>query len=144
MKEYKISLQGKDFDVIIKELKANQAVVEVNGTEYAVGIENKRPAAIEPLKVKPVHKSAAPAAPQRPVATAASGDDAVVSPLPGVIMKINVSEGDTVKTGQTVVILEAMKMENEVRAHKDGKISEVCVKNGDSVIEGAALVKIGG
>lgn len=144
MKEYKISLQGKEFDVVIKELKINQALVEINGNEYAVGIESKRPNEIEPLKVKPVHRGAAPVAPQKPAAAAAGGEDAVVSPLPGVIMKVSVNEGDTVKTGQTVVILEAMKMENEVRAHKDGKITEVLVKNGDSVIEGAALVKIGG
>lgn len=144
MKEYKISLQGKEFDVVIKELNVNQAVVEINGNEYSVGIKNKRPNEIEPLKIKPVHKGAIPAAQQKPAASAVGGEDAVVSPLPGIIMKINVNEGDTVKTGQTLVILEAMKMENEVRAHKDGKITEVLVKNGDSVNEGAALVKIGG
>ena len=143
MKEYKISLQGKEFDVVIKNLKINQAVVEINGSEYTVGIESKRPNEIESLKVKPIHKGSAQAAPQKPAATT-GGEDAVTSPLPGVIMKVNVSEGDTVKTGQTVVILEAMKMENEVRAHKDGKITEILVKNGDSVNEGAALVKIGG
>jgi len=144
MKEYKISLQGKEFDVIVKELQVNQAVVEVNGTEYTVGIENKRPAEVEPLKVRPVQKAATPASVPKPAGPAAGGEDAVVSPLPGVIMKVAVAEGDTVKTGQTMVILEAMKMENEVRAHKDGKITEVLVKNGDSVTEGASLVKIGG
>ena len=144
MKEYKISLQGKEFDVLIKELKTDQALVEINGNEYTVDIESKRPNEIEPLKVKPVHKGFAPVAPQKPVAAAAGGEDAVVSPLPGVIMKVNVKKGDTVKTGQTVVILEAMKMENEVRANKGGRITEILVKESDSVIEGAVLVKIGG
>ena len=64
------------------------------------------------------------------------------SPLPGVILDIKIKEGDTVKKGQTVIILEAMKMENNINAHKDGKVVEIKVKQGDSVLEGTDLVII--
>ena len=64
------------------------------------------------------------------------------SPLPGVILDIKIKEGDTVKKCQTVIILEAMKMENNINAHKDGKVVEIKVKQGDSVLEGTDLVII--
>ena len=78
----------------------------------------------------------------RPVGGTTGKKDGVKSPLPGVILDIRVKEGDTVKKGQTVIILEAMKMENNINAHKDGKISEIKVKQGDSVLEGTDLVII--
>lgn len=64
------------------------------------------------------------------------------SPLPGVILDIKVKEGDTVKRGQTIIILEAMKMENNINANKDGKVAEIKVNKGDSVLEGTDLVII--
>ena len=67
---------------------------------------------------------------------------AVKSPLPGVILDIKVKEGDTVKRGQTIIILEAMKMENNINANKDGKVAEIKVNKGDSVLEGTDLVII--
>jgi biotin carboxyl carrier protein len=66
----------------------------------------------------------------------------VKSPLPGVILDIKVKEGDTVKRGQTIIILEAMKMENNINANKDGKVAEIKVNKGDSVLEGTDLVII--
>ena len=64
------------------------------------------------------------------------------STLPGVILDIKVKEGDTVKRGQTIIILEAMKMENNINANKDGKVAEIKVNKGDSVLEGTDLVII--
>ena len=64
------------------------------------------------------------------------------SPLPGVILDIKIKEGDTVKRGQTIIILEAMKMENNINANKDGKVAEIKVNKGDSVLEGTDLVII--
>ena len=67
---------------------------------------------------------------------------AVVSPLPGVVVDVKVAAGDAVKAGQTVAVLEAMKMENDILAECDGVVASVDVKNGDSVLEGAVLLTI--
>lgn len=67
---------------------------------------------------------------------------AVVSPLPGVVVDVKVAAGDVVKAGQTVAVLEAMKMENDILAECDGVVASVDVKNGDSVLEGAVLLTI--
>ena len=97
--------------------------------------------------VKPVARpvTTAPAAPTAPVvkpAAASSGKSGVKSPLPGVILDIKVNVGDTVKKGQVVIILEAMKMENNINADKDGKITAINVSKGESVLEGTDLVII--
>lgn len=67
---------------------------------------------------------------------------AVVSPLPGVVVEVKVAAGDVVKAGQTVAVLEAMKMENDILAECDGVVASVSVKDGDSVLEGAVLLTI--
>ena len=67
---------------------------------------------------------------------------AVVSPLPGVVVEVKVAAGDVVKAGQTVAVLEAMKMENDILAECDGMVASVSVKDGDSVLEGAVLLTI--
>lgn len=115
--------------------------MEVNGTAYKV----EMPEEVEAPKpvARPVARPAAPAAaPAARPAAASSGKSAVKSPLPGVILDIKVNVGDTVKRGQTVLILEAMKMENNINADKDGKIAAINVKAGESVLEGTDLVVI--
>ena len=120
MKEYKLTLKGEKYE----------------------GVESKSPVSVQPLEVKPVQT--APKIPPQPALKATGAGDAIVSPLPGVILDIKVAVGDQVKIGQTVMILEAMKMENEIKANIEGTVKEILVKKGDSVLEGAALVKIGG
>jgi biotin carboxyl carrier protein len=142
MKEYKLTLKGEKYEVKVKELQQDHVVVEVNGNEYVVGVESKSPVSVQPLEVKPVQT--APKIPPQPALKATGAGDAIVSPLPGVILDIKVAVGDQVKIGQTVMILEAMKMENEIKANIEGTVKEILVKKGDSVLEGAALVKIGG
>lgn len=140
MKEYKYKINGNLYNVVIGDIEDNIAHVEVNGTHYNVEMEKKAKAA--PVAVKPVARPAvkpAAAAPAKPAAAAKSG---VKSPLPGVILDIKVKEGDTVKKGQTVIILEAMKMENSINADKDGKITSILVSKGESVLEGTDLVII--
>ena len=137
MKEYKYTINGNEYKVTIGEIEGNIANVEVNGTAYKVEMEQKAEEA------KPVARPVA-----RPAVTPATrpatstGKSAVKSPLPGVILDIKVNVGDTVKRGQTVLILEAMKMENNINADKDGKITAVNVKAGESVLEGTDLVVI--
>ena len=145
MKEYVITIKEQPYHVVIKKLGTDTAVVEVNGREFEVEIERKIKRHLEPLEVKPVVKSApdseSPISSPSDSAVVPSG--AVVSPLPGLIIGVLVKEGQRVEAGQTVVKMEAMKMENEIKANKTGVVSKVFVKEGDAVLENAPLVKIG-
>lgn len=119
------------------------AEVEVNGTPYSVKME--KPAKKQMVTLKrpvqaPTTASGAPVV-SRPATSGAAG--AVKSPLPGVILSVDCKVGDTVKRGQKILVLEAMKMENNINADRDGKIVEIKVNKGDSVLEGADLVVIG-
>ncbi|MCC8199165.1 MAG: acetyl-CoA carboxylase biotin carboxyl carrier protein subunit [Tannerellaceae bacterium] len=141
MKEYKYTINGNNYVVTVNKVEDTIAEVEVNGTPYKVHMD--KPAKKQVVTVKrpaqaPTTATGAPVV-NRP-ASAAGG---VKSPLPGVILDVKCKVGDTVKRGQTVVILEAMKMENSINADRDGKIVEVKVNKGDSVLEGADLVIIG-
>jgi biotin carboxyl carrier protein len=144
MKEYKYKINGNLYNVVIGDIEENIAHVEVNGTHYTVEMEKKPKAAPAPKPVvRPAAKpAAAPAA--APVAKPAAGGakSGVKSPLPGVILDIKVNVGDAVKKGQTIIILEAMKMENSINADKDGKIAAINVSKGESVLEGTDLVII--
>ncbi|MBR5612010.1 MAG: biotin/lipoyl-binding protein [Bacteroidaceae bacterium] len=144
MKEYKYKINGNLYNVVIGDIEDNIAHVEVNGTHYTVEMEKKPKEAPAPKPVvRPAAKPAAPAAPATaPAAKPASGKSGVKSPLPGVILDIKVKEGDEVKKGQTVIILEAMKMENSINADKDGKVTAINVSKGESVLEGTDLVII--
>ena len=142
MKEYKYKINGNLYNVVIGDIEDNIAHVEVNGTHYTVEMEKKPKSA--PVAVKPVARPAAAAAAPAPVVkpAASAGKSGVKSPLPGVILDIKVKEGDEVKKGQTIIVLEAMKMENSINADKDGKIASILVSKGESVLEGTDLVII--
>ena len=142
MKDYKYIINGNEYNVTIGEIEGNIANVEVNGTAYKVEMPEKVEAP-KPV-VRPVARPAAApaAAPAARPAAGGSGKAAVKSPLPGVILDIKVNVGDTVKRGQTVLILEAMKMENNINADKDGKVTAINVKAGESVLEGTDLIVI--
>lgn len=143
MKEYKYKINGNLYKVAIGSIEDNIAHVEVNGTPYKVEMEKAPKAVVKPL-IRPLSISA-PAAPATPVvkpSAPSSGKSGVKSPLPGVILDIKVNVGDTVKKGQVIIILEAMKMENNINADKDGKIVSINVSKGDSVLEGTDLVII--
>ena len=142
MKEYKYTINGNKYEVVVGDINDNIATLTVNGEEYTVEME-KQP---EPEKKKPVVKAAAPAASSSDAPTAnkaaVNKANAVKAPLPGVITDILVAEGDEVKAGDTVVVLEAMKMANNLPAEKNGKVTAVCVKIGESVMEDDALIVI--
>ena len=146
MKEYKLKINGNDYAVTVNEVDGSMAEVEVNGTPFKVEFDKPVKKAAAPV-AKPVAKSAAPApaaAPvAKPAAPAGGAGTAVTSPLPGVILDVCVKEGDAVKRGQTVMVLEAMKMENAIEATADGTVTAIKVGKGDSVLEGAPLVIIG-
>ena len=145
MKEYKYKINGNFYNVVIGDIEDNIAHVEVNGTHYTVEMEKKPKAAAPAPKpvARPAAKPAAAAAPAAaPAAKPAAAKSGVKSPLPGVILDIKVKEGDEVKKGQTIIILEAMKMENSINADKDGKVTAINVSKGESVLEGTDLVII--
>ena len=140
MKEYKYTIDGNKYDVAINEVGETTAKVTVNGTEYTV--EWEKPVEEKPVvKVQPVAAKPAPATAATPAPAAAPvSGNAIKTPLPGVIIDVKVNVGDTVKKGDTVVVLEAMKMENNINADRDGKVVAIQVAKGDTVADGAALI----
>lgn len=141
MKEYKYKIKGVPYEVKINSVEENIAKVEVNGVEFEVELE-KPVAAPKPVVravAAPVKTIEAPKAAQEAVP---AGVTAIKAPLPGTVIDIKVAVGDTVKKGQTIVILEAMKMENNIDSERDGKIAAIKVNKGDSVMEGSVLVTI--
>lgn len=140
MKEYRYKINGNLYKVTVGDIEENHVRVEVNGTPYMVELEKKTSP-----KIKPVVRTAAttPAAPPAAAVTRPNvGGKGIKSPLPGVILEIKVKEGDTVKRGQTLLILEAMKMENDIKADRDGKVTSIKVSKGESILEGTDLIII--
>ena len=138
MKEYKYKINGNEYAVAINEVCDTTAKVTVNGAEYTVEwekpVEEKPVVKVQPVAAKP---TAAPAPAAQP---ATAGGHSIKTPLPGVIIDVKVNVGDTVAKGQTVVLLEAMKMENNINADRDGKVVAIQVAKGDTVADGAVLV----
>ena len=141
MKEYKYTIEGNKYDVAINEVNDTTAKVTVNGEEYTVEwekpVEEKPVVKVQPVAAKPT-AAKAPAA--QPAAAAAVSGHAIKTPLPGVIIDVKVNVGDTVAKGQTVVVLEAMKMENNINADREGKVTAIQVAKGDTVADGAVLI----
>ena len=155
MKEYKYKVNGVDYTVNINSVEGNMANVTVNGVSYNIEMEKPvaTPKATPAPKAAPAPAAAPKAAPApapapapkaAPAPAAApAGGKALKAPLPGVIKDIKVAVGDQVKEGQVVLILEAMKMENEINAECDGTITAISVNKDDSVLEGTVLLTIG-
>lgn len=143
MKTYKFKIGGNDYEVEIGKIEGKTADVTVNGVSYQVEMENAPAAPAAPVAAAP----AAPAVPSAQAAPAPAAQPAgegrsVTSPLPGVIIEVSVKEGQAVKAGQKVAVLEAMKMENEIAAPADGVVTSIRVSKGDSLQEGDEIMKI--
>ena len=128
--KYKVTLNGKTYEI---EVEAGKAMCLA---EYEAIAPSAAPVAA------PVAAPAAAPAPAAPAAPAATGAEKVNSPMPGNIIDIKVAAGDTVTNGQTLLILEAMKMENEIKAPCDGTVAGVHVAKGDTVDSGALLISL--
>ena len=131
--KYKVTLNGRTYEV---EVEAGKAMLLAEYEAIAPA-----PAAAAPAAAPAAPAAAAPAAPAAPVVTGAG--EAVNAPMPGNILKVNVANGQAVKAGTVLVVLEAMKMENEIMAPKDGTVTQVLVSKGSTVDTGAPLVVIG-
>jgi biotin carboxyl carrier protein len=146
MKKFKFTINGNEYAADVMSIEENTAEVAINGVSYTVEIDQKvqtvktpklvRTPAIPSTDSHPsVSKTSSPSAPK--------GTGSIKSPLPGVILDIYVREGDTVKIGQKLIMLEAMKMENNINADKEGRVASIKVSKGDSVMEGDILIVIG-
>jgi biotin carboxyl carrier protein len=159
MKQYSFKINGKEYNVAIGEAEGKMLSVNVNGADYQVelegdtlapsglGMTNGNVGMTTSVPVMPSAASASPApkdAPAAPAPKAAAGaGTAIKSPLPGIIISVDVKEGQAVKRGQKVAVVEAMKMENDILAECDGTVTAIHARKGDSVLEGADIVTIG-
>jgi len=149
MNKYQYKVQGVDYDVEIEEVEGNVAKVVVNGIHFDV--ELKQPinptSSLKKVRVeapKPVARPAAPVAPAPAAPPVAAGAGSPIkSPLPGTVTDLKVNVGDTVKQGDVVLVLEAMKMQNNIESEYDGTVTSITVKQGETVMEGAVLLTIG-
>ena len=138
MKKFKFTIRGNEYEVHINSFEDNIAEVDVNGSIYQVELAEEIKTTKTP---KLVRSQPAPTVVTKPQPIA--GLSKVEAPLPGTIFKLKVKEGDTVKKGQVIIILEAMKMENNILAEIDGVISKLNVVEGASVLQGDLLAEIG-
>ena len=163
MKTYKYKVQGVDYEVEIAEVEGKIAKVNVNGIPFEIEMQKpinaakhpalaatKRATSAAPVAAaaaqpaQPAQPAAKPqaAAPAAPAAAVGAGTP-VKAPLPGTINTINVKVGDKVNVGDIVIILEAMKMQNNIEAEQAGTVTSITVNVGDSVMEGAVMLTIG-
>ena len=146
MKKFKFKINGNQYNAEVLSVEDNIAEVEINGTKYTVEVDKtmqpvKTPKLVRSISVPStdshpaIAKTASPSAPK--------GAGTIKSPLPGAILELFVKEGDEVKIGQRLLILEAMKMENNIEADKAGTVVSIVKNKGDSVMEGDVLIVIG-
>ncbi len=136
---YKFKLNGKRYEANVVSDTDNTIEIELNGKRYTVEVEREQP---KPRPAAPIITPTAaqmPSAPTQPQNKPAKVKK-ITSPLPGVVLDVKVQPGDAVKRGQVVMILEAMKMENEIEATDDGIVSSISKSKGDSVMEGDTLI----
>ena len=134
-KDYKYTINGNKYEVAIGDITENIATVTVNGEEYKVEMEPE-PVEEKKVVVRPVAAQASEPASSSSSSANVNTNNAIKAPLPGVITAINVQVGDEVNVGDTLLVLEAMKMANNI------EVTAICVKPGQSVMEDDALVVI--
>ena len=152
MKDYSLKINGHNYNVQIDDVNeaSTLAHVVVNGVEYEVEIEGAKASKVSKPQVAPAPKSAnsamitpATATPSPRIAAAApSSGYSVKCPLPGTVLGVKVAVGDKIAAGQTLVVLEAMKMENNIDADRGGVVKQILVQQGATVMEGDVLIVI--
>lgn len=146
MKKFKFKINGNQYNAEVLSIEDYSAEVEINGTKYIVEVDKD----MQPVKTpKLVRSISVPSTDSYPSVAKTSkpsepkGGGTIKSPLPGVILEIYVKVGDVVNIGQRLLVLEAMKMENNIEADKPGKVISIAKNKGDSVMEGDLLIVIG-
>jgi biotin carboxyl carrier protein len=139
MKKFKFTINGNDYSVDVHGVEHNLARLEVNGTPYNVELHRQLKASKTPTIVRPAIKQES-----KPIIQKREGGSAhpIVAPLPGSITKLKVGKGDIVEKGQLLLIMEAMKMENQVLADRAGVVENIRVQQGDTVLQGDIIMEI--
>lgn len=138
MKNYKFTISGNNYEVDILEVDGDLAKIEVNGTPYLVEIHRQIKQVKTPTLVRPVLRE-----PSKSIEKKDQGSKvAIKAPLPGIIIELSVKEGDRVTKGQKLAVMEAMKMENEIKAEKDGEVVSVKITQGQSVLQDEVIIEI--
>ena len=140
MKNFKFKVNGNEYNADVKSVNDNRLTIEINGVDYEVDIEKKEKKT-PILAVSKVVSSTI----ETNLKTSKPGDaqpNSIKAPIPGTVLKINCKVGDTVNLGDTILILEAMKMQNEISATASGKVASIAVKEGSNVMEGDILISI--
>lgn len=138
MNRYRVNLNGKEMEVAVRARTGSSLSLVIEGNQYDVDVQ----AILEKPRAAARTEFVADLPAARPVAAAASSSGTVAAPMPGIIVSIPVKAGDAVKRGQTVAVMEAMKMENSIAATRDGIVKEVHVAAGQEVNNGQALVTV--
>jgi biotin carboxyl carrier protein len=140
MKKFSFTIRGNKYDVHLKEIEENIAQLEVNGTQYEVEIHQE----VKQTKTPKLVRKEIQRKPGEGFITKSAGGGAIKvnAPLPGNIFKVLVKEGDVIKKGDVLLVMEAMKMENNVLAEKDGTVTSVKVSVGDAVLQNDVLIEM--
>ncbi len=141
MKNYKFTIRGNVYDVDIISFEDNIAEIEVNGTHYSVEVHKE----VKSSKTPKLVRSSVPEpkrSESKPKKNISTSSTPVKAPLPGSILQVLVKEGDEVKVGDKLMVMEAMKMENNVLAEKAGKVTSIKVAAGDTVLQNDVLLEI--
>jgi glutaconyl-CoA/methylmalonyl-CoA decarboxylase subunit gamma len=165
MRRYEVTINNKDYSVLVRKYSPEGAEMDINGKPYAIKLDGPirtvrhskfstpyqgstsegtqaAPAAPTPIQPTVQPASQPEAAPAKQVGTAPAGAGVIRAPIPGSILEILVKTGDTVESGQTLLKMEAMKMENEINATVSGKVAAIRVKIGEAVGQGQELLEI--
>ncbi len=147
MAKYSFKIKGKSYEVDIQEITGPMATVVVNGQSYKVSIENRSQpsgsmtqSSAKNLPPQIIKRATVPVLPH-PASKPGTLENVISTPMPGVVVKIEVRVGQAVKAGETVVIFESMKMENNIVAPKDCVIKQILIKEGQDVAENVALME---
>ncbi len=139
MKTFKFTISGNTYEVEIKNFEGTTANIEVNGTTYSVEVHRE----VKKTKTPTLVRAELPPSDKGKIEKREKGSpEPVTAPLPGSIIEIMVSPGDVIKKGQVLLVMEAMKMENRIRAEKDGVIESVKISKGSSVLQGDILIEL--
>lgn len=144
MNTYKFKIYGHEFETKVVRREEDEVVISVNGQEYKAYLQpriSKSMARATPKIVRPAAKPGEDT-PRTAAPGGTVGAGTIKAPLPGLVLKVLVKEGDTVKSGDKVLIMEAMKMQNNIEATTSGVVKTVHVAEGASVLEGQELVTI--
>lgn len=143
MSTYRLRIGEAEYEAEVKSITPDQAHIVVNGTEYVVDLVSIGRPAVEPSRPAASLPAAATRSGPRPTRSPNEGTaGSVRSPMPGLIVRVDVKEGQSVKAGQTLLVMEAMKMENVIPAPHNGTVRKVLVTEGASVSEGDVLVEV--